>query len=507
MTFRSPSFTTLQEYNVKDCCGTLELLGVLRPQLDVERERTYSLSRALQAPILSMTMRGIRINQTALGEAKDALYAEMGLRRKQLEFIVRETCDREFNPNSVPQLRSFLFDVLGAKPIKVWKNGESKVQTGREALEQMAEDDEILTPFIDLLLLYRDVAALKKFLEAGIDPDGRIRSYFSIPGTVTGRLSSSENAFGRGGNLQNITEDLRHLFIADPGYIMLNVDLEQADSWNIGLETFRTTGDDAYLKAILSGDLHTYVARMIWPELEWTGDIKKDRAIADRQYYRHFSYRDLCKRGGHGANYLSKAKTAAKALKIPLSLAESFQRSYFSEFGAIRDMHQEKIQHLQLYSYLTTLLGRKRYFHGRLRDHKTWRDAIGYLGQSPTGDVINLVMLRIHHELPQVQILNQIHDALLMQVPIPLANQLIPRVLELFSIPITVSSPSGETRTYSIPAEAAVGWNWGKRWKKLPDGTKVDHNPDGLDDWRGQLDASRKRRYDPAAGLLDRCLS
>ena len=55
----SDDFTRLQRYNVLDCCQTLALLEVLEPQLDAPRAATYNLSKALQAPILSMTLRGI----------------------------------------------------------------------------------------------------------------------------------------------------------------------------------------------------------------------------------------------------------------------------------------------------------------------------------------------------------------------------------------------------------------------------------------------------------------
>jgi DNA polymerase I len=506
MTFPNPSFTQLQEYNVKDCCGTLELLEVLRPHLCNVRAGTYELSCALQAPILSMTLRGVRVNLTKLGEEKENLRVQFDHVRSQLEFIVHELTGRPFNPGSWQQLRWFLFDCLGAKPVILPKKGEKKISTDREALEIMKERDVHIEPFIDLMLLWRDLDATRKFLNTGIDPDGRIRSFFSISGTVTGRLSSSENAFGRGGNLQNITEDLRHLFIADPGYILLNVDLSQADSWNVGLETYQYTGDSSYLDAILSGDLHTTVTRLVWPELPWTGDIKLDRAIAERPFYRHHDYRYMSKKAGHGSNYLGKPFTIARQMKVPKALVELFQEKYFGQFPGIRPWQQARISELQLNKYLVSLLSRKRPFHGRLQDEKTWRDAIGFLGQSPTADVINLVTLALHRHCPEAELLLQVHDSLLMQIPEALAEEVVPKVLSLFRIPITVTSPSGEVRTYAIPADAAFGWNWGKRWKKLPDGTKIDHNPDGLQEWRGSLEA-RKRRYDPETSILDRCLS
>ncbi|HNA84888.1 MAG TPA: hypothetical protein PLB04_04945, partial [Nitrospira sp.] len=45
---------------------------------------------------------------------------------------------------------------------------------------------------------------LSTFCLMALDSDGRMRCSFNVCGTETMRFSSSENAFGNGGNLQNI---------------------------------------------------------------------------------------------------------------------------------------------------------------------------------------------------------------------------------------------------------------------------------------------------------------
>jgi hypothetical protein len=121
--------------------------------------------------------------------------------------------------------------------------------------------------------LFRDLGKSIGFLETAIDPDGRIRSDLKIAGTVTGRFASSITDFGTGTNLQNVTESLRSVFVADPGYKFANLDLEQGDSRNVGAICWnlfcdnpdwdeRTAG--AYLDACESGDLHTTVAKMAY---------------------------------------------------------------------------------------------------------------------------------------------------------------------------------------------------------------------------------------------------
>jgi len=64
----------------------------------------------------------------------------------------------------------------------------------------------------------REIQKKIDFLKTGVDPDGRIRTSYNIPGTNTGRFSSSYSEFGTGGNLQNVEESLRSVFIADWGW-------------------------------------------------------------------------------------------------------------------------------------------------------------------------------------------------------------------------------------------------------------------------------------------------
>lgn len=504
----SSGFTQDQRYNVLDCCKTLELRDVLLPQLDELRSTTYRLSLTLQAPILALTFRGVRINLLARAEELERLEEQITHVQSQLNFIVHELTGRQYNPGSWQQLRKFLLDNLGSEPVYAKNSkGERAISTDRPSLEQMAERDAAIRPFISLQLLWRDLAELAKVLKKGVDPDGRMRTTYSIGGTNTGRFSSSENAFGRGGNLQNITEDQRHLFISDPGYVLFDIDLSQADSWNVAMEVFRATGDLTYYEALLSGDLHTYIARLVFSDLPWTGDMKKDKEIANRPYYRHHSYRFMCKQGGHALNYLVQKRKLSKTLQVPQTIADSFHERYFDTFPAILSWHQSRITELQLNSCLTSLLGRKRYFHARLKEIDTWSKAIGFLGQSPTADTINIITLRIHQTIPSAELLLQTHDSLTGQIKTELANEVMPKLLDAFRVPVSITSASGVVKEFTIPSEAMLGWNWGKRWKEDAQGNLIEANPDGLDKWRGELDVSRQRRFDPSTPLMDRCLS
>jgi len=232
---------------------------------------------------------------------------------------------------------------------------------------------------------------------------------------------------------------------------------------------------------------------MVWPELKWNGELNHDKEIAEQPFYRHFSYRDMAKRGGHGTNYYGTPATMAKHLKVPKELMVGFQDKYFYAFPGIRQWHHRVAQQLQVHGFLTTALGRQRYFLGRRWDDVTLREAIAYEPQSIVGELLNLWLLRVFHKLPEVQLLCQIHDAILLQYKIMDEQKIVPKVMSLAASPVIF--PCGQL---IIPSSAEVGFNWGKYNKK------TGENPTGLIKWKGSDDRLEPTR---ARGILDRPIS
>jgi hypothetical protein len=318
-------------------------------------------------------------------------------------------------------------------------------------------------------------------------------------------------------NMQNIKQDedesktghasIRSMFVADDGYKSFNIDLERADSWAVALEVFKATGDRKYLDACSAGDMHTYVSKLVWPDLGWTGDEEADTKIAKQYFYRQHSYRFMSKKLQHGGNYLGKPRTLAIQMKIPVALAQAGHDSYFGEFPAIPTWHAIKKKELQTTGSLTNLFGRKRNFHGRLDADSTLREAIAYLGQSVTAEVINRAFLRlwaIQCQMPwyDLQLLAQVHDSMFGQYLAQFDQaEVIPLLTHVMQIPITVTSPQGKTITVCIPLEASTGWNWAGHSPANPDG-QIKFKPGKLDDRQRQRPAPQTQLR-----LMDRRLS
>lgn len=474
-------------YNGMDSLITREILDKMLPLLDENTSNVYSFERGLQAPALEMMLRGILIDETE----RVSLTMEFQKKFNQLEDLINTFANavwgKDLNPRSPQQLKSFFFEHMKIPPITISQKGERKISTNREALEKLLMY-HYARPIANAILQSRDMGKLLTSLKAGVDADNRMRTSYKIAGTDTGRWSSSENAFGTGLNIQNQTERVRSMYVSDPGMKLAYVDLTQAESRLVAL----ISGDDAYWAACHSGDLHTTVAKMIWKTLPWPGTPKGDRALADELFYREFSRRDLSKRGGHGTNYGGTPPTMARFLKIEVRIMQDFREEYFAVFSGIPQWHLSTSRDLTVNGQLITPLGRFRRFFGRLDDDTTLRSAIAFGPQSSVGDILNIGLWRVWKLFPQVQLLAQVHDAILFQYPEHLESTLIPQICKAMEVEVTYNG-----RTLIIPAEASVGWNWGKFDKKNP-----DKNPLGLKGYSHDGDG-RHRPERKAASLLD----
>ena len=353
-----------------------------------EAQLIYRFQQALQAPAMTMMLRGFRVDHYERKKLQLRYTQDRDRIEKHFGWFTQGLFDEQVNPQSPVQLQDLLYNRLGIPPEFTGYRDKRKITTNREALEKIHSTYHRAIPFTGHIMSMRDLAKHIQVLKSGTDPDGRMRTSFNIGGTQTGRWSSSTSVFKSGTNLQNITDAMRRIFIADPGRIMAYLDLEQAESYVVA----HLSGDKNYLAAINSGDLHTYVSRLVWPNLAWTGDMKKDKAIANGPFYRHFSYRDMSKRGGHAYNYYGTPPTVARHLKLPGPAAADFHDRYFDQFPAISRWHARVAEQLQTTAAITTLHGRKRIFFGRVDDNATLRKALAYQPQSVVGAILNLGM-------------------------------------------------------------------------------------------------------------------
>lgn len=469
-------------YNGLDCAVTAEVLEALLPQLDNQTRATYEFSKALQGPVLEMGLRGVLVDQHRKARVIDEFHDHLDRLERNLERIVLEGVGMpHFSWRSNPDLHELFYNRLRIPAIR--RGGRPTVD--REALEKM-EAYIIARPIVAHMLAMRDIGKKLSWLKTGIDPDGRMRTKYNIAGTGTGRFSSSESEFGTGTNLQNVEESLRSILIPDPGMKMAKFDAKSGESFVVGAIEWNLFNDGTYLGACETGDPHTAVARICWPNLPWTGDIKQDKAIAEQPFYRHYSYRSMCKKLGHGSNYGGKPATLAAQTKLAEGIVIDFQPRYFEAFPAHRWWHEWLATELRRFGVLDTITGRRRWFHGRRTSDDTIREALAYNPQGSLADIVNSGMLAVWRDRSS-ELLLQDHDAVTIQYPAEQEDEVVAKTLKLLEYPVELANG----RTLRIPYDAKVGWNKGEASKE---------NPHGLTDWNGH----DSRKSPKKVAFLDR---
>lgn len=492
-------------YNALDCMVTFEVFKRLE---DKKSEVTfaYDMVRTMQAPALTLMHRGVKIDMVQ----RTFLVHTFSRRRERLYHILFRLCteglgiesyydkkhDKHFgiNPASPKQLAYLFYEVLKFPEIKSYNKltKEYSVSTDRKALEKL-EKEWLAKPFCRVILAIRDLDKKIQVLQKGIR-QGRMHCSYAVAGTLSGRWASREDAFGDGTNLQNISDEMRRIFVPDPGKKFAQFDLAQAESKLVAYLTIPFTNEQAYKNACLSGDLHTTVTKLVWKDLPWNTETNK--AIAARPFYRHFSYRDMAKRGGHGTNYGGNSAVIGMHLNIPREQAQNFQDAYFRAFPEIPKWHTDIKIKLVTTRQITTPLGRRCFFPGRPTDNDTIKSAIAYGPQSTIGDILNLGFYRVwklfdswQNPSNPIQILTQVHDSILIQYDPKDEALLVPLVRDALQVPITINN-----QLCKIGVDVQVGWNWGK-YKK--------DNIFGLKDWDGHDD----RQAPAESSILDRRLS
>ncbi len=494
------SSQNMQAYCGLDGMVTKEVLRELRLVCGAQgAPAIYDFERALQAPYLEMMQRGWAVDEGA----RRSVAASLRERMIHIEGVFHEFTvaikDHPVNYNSPKQLQALFYDSMRLPKQIIRQKGQSKVSTNREALEKL---DAYLyaRPLVACILKLRELKKQLDVFEMDVRA-GRIHTSFNIAGTETGRPSSSTDAFGDGGNVQNIALVLRYAFVADAGKKLCQIDLEQVEARDVGFFEGCLFDDWRFLDACEGGDLHTINAKLVWPELGWTGDKGRDRQIAEGQFYREFSFRDMAKRGSHLSNYSGTAWTMSRALKIPLKIAEEFQARYCrgakaGDFGPSAIIPafdhprwwQWTAEQIQTVGWLQTPFGRKRHFFGRTDSGETLREAIAFMPQGTTADRMNLGLWRVWKYMPEVELLGQGFDSITFQYDETAdEDSIIGRALELIRVELV--APNG--RRYVVPGEAKIGWNWGIQVTQqdiaaaVAKGKKPPRfNPEGLIKWK-----------------------
>ncbi len=439
LTFDQVPLDKATDYAASDADYTYQLFKLLRPKLQEPKlEEIYNtLDLPLVDVLIDMEQMGIKVDAQFLRD----LAKSFDKRLHVIEEDIFKEAGEQFNLGSPKQIGEILFDRLKLEGGKRGKTGA--YGTGSDVLEELALSHELPAKILE----WRQLAKLKStYTSTLIDQidskTGRVHTSYSMAGTTTGRLASSDP------NLQNIpirTEEgrkIRKAFVAEEGHIFISFDYSQIELRLLAHMANIPSLQEAFIQ---NKDIHAQTASEVFgiPLDEITPEIRnKAKAI------------------NFGIIYGISAFGLARQLKIDRKEAAHYIDSYKKHYPGLTEYMKKTTEFGRSHGYVETLWGRRCYIPNLQSKNSVLRvaaerQAINAPLQGSNADIIKKAMIQIEDMLEQkkfkTKMLLQVHDELIFEVPSEEVEKITPLIKFLMEnaahlgVPLTVGVGKGPT--------------------------------------------------------------
>ena len=422
------------EYICQIADNLLKVSEVLKKELsDYGINKLYEeIELPLSRVLFDMEETGVRVDASVLDRIAEETTAKLNVLEKQ----IYEMAGKQFNINSPKQLAEVIYDDLALMR-------SSKRSTDASILKKI-EDRH---PIIPAILEYRKYAKLNSTYAIGlkkyIEEDNKIHTEFNQCVAETGRLSSSNP------NLQNISvrnEEaalIREAFIPEEGCVFVGADYSQVE-----LRILAHLADEqGLIQAFKEGmDIHTRTAMDVF-------NVKAEEVTP--------LLRRQAKAINFGIDYGMSDFGLAERLEIPVYQAREFIESYFRKYPNVRKFMDDTIARCQEDGYVTTMLNRRR----DIPEIKSTNHSLKEFGkraamnapvQGSAADLIKIAMINVYNRLNKENLKSkmilQIHDELILNVPVEEEKKVMKLVEEEMENAMTLKVP--------LLAESTSGTNW-----------------------------------------------
>jgi uracil-DNA glycosylase family 4 len=437
----------LMDYMSIDAGNTAKIRSVYRPRVQADKalDKLYTKTLIPASQLIAeVEYNGIYVDRQWLDNIAESVGGDV---KKHAEEIQRLCNNPGLNPNSPKQISDVLF-----KQFKLPNRANGS--TDKNVMKKLLEDPRTRLPIVRELQSYRKAAKIFSTYINGmrvhIQDDGRIYATFLLHGTVTGRLAS------RDPNMQNIPRDprIRGIFAPAPGYVFVEVDLSQAELRSLAA----LSGDPGMIELYNAGrDIHTELARFLFPGWDERHAAPKGtpEAIQAKEE------RTKCKNVNFGIVYGITEFGLQDQIGGTLDECRAMIEGWGKRFPVAWNFIEKCRMAPRRGQVITTMFGRKK------RVGIVTPDNIGFLEnesanfphQSIASDITLHAAMRTKDQLRSmgVRIVNLIHDAVLMEVPLANPNTAhdaamlvghemarVPRDFGIKAVPFLASAGRGE---------------------------------------------------------------
>jgi DNA polymerase I-like protein with 3'-5' exonuclease and polymerase domains len=414
----------MQTYAAIDACVTFMLFKKFENALKKGNPKLMRVYKNILLPACRFLMQA---QDNGVPFCKDRLIASQDLMLEEIsgavdklqnhEAVVRFQAQegKEFNPNSVIQLRKLLFDYVGLEPTGITtEKGEHS--TNSEVLEKLALVHEIPQLILDVRKKTKIKNTYLDKIIPQLDRDGHLRTNFNLHGTTSGRLSSSGKL-----NMQQIPRDnpiVKGCIRAKPGHQIVAMDLTTAEVYVAAV-----LADDLELQDVFrsGGNFHSTIAHKVF-RLDCPVEEVAEKYSTWRQAAKAVTFGIMY---GAGPHKIAEQVTKDGG-KMSVTEAKDVIREYFNAFWKLEEWIEAKKQEIQRNASVYSHFGRKRRLPDVKSDNKgvqghAVRSGLNFLVQSAASD-INLIGAFesnsiINRRGMKSKIFALVHDSVLAEVP------------------------------------------------------------------------------------------
>ena len=409
--------------------------------------------------VMAMQARGLWVDQGAKAALRRRVRAELA--EVDEAILVADSSGELRKPttkapnglNSPDRVGAFLFDRLGLKAHKTTATGRRSVD--QESLircwRDLRKKDEHARPILqDLFHRSKLQTVDERYLDFFIHPDGRVRPTIKMIGTETLRFAYSDPP------LQQITPEVREMFFPQDGKVYVGADYSQLEA---RIQAHRC-GVRRDLDILSAGeDMHKLTAQEIFevPYASW-GTLDPAQAKGMRNYAKSFRYRlayggdadQVGALGGKNFCPCPRCKQEAVVNLPPGSIIRAGQR-FMANRPEITSWREDRLAEVRANRCLT-VVGRRRYFFGPLDSVK--REVYNFPIQFIAAWRINRAM-RLLHEAAAAPLVIQLHDRLVVEVPVEEVDLWRDR------LKLAMEAPVLELDGVQFPVDVEVERPWG----------------------------------------------
>lgn len=441
VTFDKVDVDRATHYAAEDADITLKLHEHLMPRLQAE-PKLLALFSDIEMPLVPVLSRiernGVRVDVDMLHTQS----AELADRCDEIERKAHDAAGESFSMGSPKQIQHLLFDKLGLPVISKTAGGQPS--TAENVLSELAAEHELPA----LILEHRALSKLKstytdKLPHLVNERTGRLHTSYHQAVAATGRLSSADP------NLQNIpirTKEgrrIREAFVPEDGFKLLSVDYSQIELRIMA----HLSGDEGLLDAFAKRqDVHRATASEVF------GAGLDDVTDAQRRAAKAINF---------GLIYGMSAFGLARQLGIERGAAQEYVDRYFDRYPGVKAFMDATREKARDEKFVETVFGRRLYLpeitsRNYQRRQYAERTAINAPMQGTAADLIKLAMIEvdrwIRDENPDVRIILQVHDELVLEVPTKQADAVADAVRPMMTDVAELRVP--------LEVESGIGDNW-----------------------------------------------